>query len=177
MKHIASTLLMIRPAAFEFNAQTAANNTFQASIPSLNAKQIQQKADGEFNAFIKILQDQDIDLLVMEDTPSPAKPDAVFVSNWLCTLPNGKLIVFPLFAENRREEKRDEILMRLSNEFDVNDVEDWSEYEAEGFYLESTGSMVMDHVNKLIYACLSPRTHEAVLKRFAQAHGYQIIMF
>lgn len=171
-----STILMIRPAAFGFNEQTAANNFFQ-NQPSISKETLQQKVLEEFDNMAQLLVEQDIEVLVIEDTPEPPKPDAIFPNNWLCTLPAGTIAVFPMYAANRRIEKRDDILQWLTENYKVTGVEDWSEYEAEGRFLEGTGSMVMDHDNKIIYACRSERTDTVVLEKFAKAHGYNAIAF
>ena len=177
MIQAASAILMIRPAAFGFNAETAVNNTFQSAIKGMDALQAQNKAQKEFDDFVKTLSANHIEVLVIEDTPDPIKPDAIFPNNWFCTLPDGKIAVFPMFAPNRRIEKRDDILKHLAEMYKVADVEDWSEYEAESFFLEGTGSMIIDHEHKIIYACLSPRTHKNILESFANAHHYKIVCF
>ncbi len=168
---------MVRPAAFGYNSETAVNNVFQSSIPSLTQNQVQQKAEEEFDAFVKILRNKNIDVEVIQDTLLPVKPDAVFPNNWFCTLPDGKMVVFPMFAANRRTEKTEAFLHQINRNFMIKDVEDWSEFEAEGFFLESTGSMIIDHANRIIYACLSQRTHKALLEKFATAHHYKVISF
>ena len=116
-------------------------------------------------------------LLVIDDTIEPAKPSAIFPNNWLSTSPEGIVAVFPMYAPNRRPEKRDDILKMLAEKFLVKDVQDWSEFEAEGRFLEGTGSMVMDHDNKMIYAAVSERTNLSVLEKFASANSYQAIVF
>lgn len=176
MSQVASTILMIRPAAFGYNAETAANNVFQ-SQSKLSAKDVQQKAEAEFDSFVETLRKKQIDVIVVQDTVKPAKPDAVFPNNWFCTLQDGTLAVFPMYAANRRIEKRDDMLQTLADQYETRDVEDWSEYEAESLFLEGTGSMIIDHEHKHIYACLSPRTNKAVLEKFAHAHGYRTITF
>jgi hypothetical protein len=173
---IASTILMVRPAAFGFNEETAASNFFQ-SHSFLSNEGVQQKALLEFDDMIKLLREHDIDVLVMEDSPQPAKPDAVFPNNWFSTSPDGIISVFPMYAMNRRAEKRDDILKMLAEKFAVKDVQDWSEYETEGRFLEGTGSMVIDHDNKMIYAAVSERTSLSVLEKFASANAYQAIVF
>jgi hypothetical protein len=170
-----STILMIRPAAFGYNKETAGNNYFQHEPANIDS--IRQSAIEEFDNMVNILQSHDIDVVVVEDTPEPVKPDAVFPNNWFSTFPNGTIAVFPLFATNRRTEKREDILKMLAEKFVVNDVQDWSEFEAEGRFLEGTGSMVMDHDNKMIYASVSERTSIPVLEKFANANGYQAIVF
>ena len=172
----ASTILMIRPAAFAFNEQTATNNFFQ-NQPSVATEVLQQKVLEEFDNMARLLVEQDIEVLVLEDNPDPPKPDAIFPNNWLCTLPSGVLAVFPMYAANRRSEKRDDILQWLTENYKVTGVEDWSEYEAEGRFLEGTGSMVIDHDNTMIYACRSGRTDTSVLEKFASNHGYNAIAF
>ena len=167
---------MVRPAAFGFNAETAVNNYFQ-SDSAVNKEEIQKNALTEFDNMVSTLRSHAIDVLVMADTKEPAKPDAIFPNNWISTSPGGIISVFPLYATNRRPEKRDDILQELSKEFVVNDLHDWSEYEAEGRFLEGTGSMVMDHDNKLIYAAASERTNLAVLEKFAATNNYQAIVF
>lgn len=177
MSTIASTILMIRPASFGFNAETAANNVFQTASQTLTQKEVQQKAAQEFDNFTDTLRKKKIDVIVVEDTLVPPKPDAVFPNNWFCTLSDGTVCVFPMFAANRRIEKRDDLLHMLAENFKVRDVEDWSEYEAEHLFLEGTGSMIIDHEYKIIYACLSPRTNKTVLEKFAHAHGYKAMLF
>ena len=173
---LASTIMMIRPAAFGFNEETAANNYFQVA-PKENGASLQLKALEEFDNMVRILREENIDVLVLEDTQTPRKPDALFPNNWICTSPQGVVSVFPMFAPSRRAEKRDDILQWIAKEFEVVDVQDWSEYEVEGRYLEGTGSMVIDHEHHLIYACASERTSVPLLERYASQNGYQAIVF
>lgn len=167
---------MVRPAAFGFNEETAVNNYFQ-SRPGIPKESLQQKALDEFDNMVKTLRQHGIHVLVIEDNKEPVKPDAIFPNNWLSTSPKGTISVFPMYAPSRRLEKRDEILKEIANSYVVNDVQDWSGYEAEGRFLEGTGSMVIDHDNKMIYACISERTSPPVLEKFAAANGYQAIAF
>lgn len=173
---LASTILMVRPAAFGFNEETAANNYFQSN-PDISKKQLQQTALTEFDNMVQTLRSHDINVLVIEDTKEPVKPDAIFPNNWLSTSPDGTVAVFPMYAANRRTEKRDDILQQIAKDFVVRDVQDWSEYEVEGRFLEGTGSMVMDYENKMIYACVSERTSLSVLEKYAATNGYQAIVF
>ena len=115
--------------------------------------------------------------MVIDDTPIPIKPSAIFPNNWLNTSPEGIISVFPMYAANRRPEKRDDILKILAEKFMVKDLQDWSEFEVEGKFLEGTGSMVIDHENKVIYTCYSPRTDVSVLEKFANANNYRAIVF
>ena len=173
---VASTILMIRPAAFGFNQQTAANNYFQAE-PSATKEDLQVSALSEFNGMVETLRANNINVIVIDDTADPPKPDAIFPNNWLSTSPTGVVSVFPMYAPNRREEKRDDILQFLAQHYSVNEVQDWSEFEAEGRFLEGTGSMVIDHDNKMIYAAVSERTNLSVLEKFATANKCQAIVF
>lgn len=167
---------MVRPAAFGFNEETAANNYFQTN-PGISKEALQQKALAEFDSMVQLLRNEEIDVLVIEDTKEPPKPDAIFPNNWLSTSPEGTVSVFPMYAPNRRAEKRDDILQQLARQFVVKDLQDWSEYEAEGRFLEGTGSMVIDHDNKMIYAAVSERTNLSVLEKYAATNNYQAIVF
>lgn len=167
---------MIRPAAFGFNPETAENNFFQQAS-TLPPAELQQKALEEFDAMVASLQANDVEVIIVEDTPEPPKPGAVFPNNWFSTAPNGIVSVFPMYAPSRRTEKRDDILKMLASHFTVTDVQDWTEFEADGRFLEGTGSMVIDHDHKMIYAALSERTNPVVLEKFASAMGYQAIVF
>ena len=173
---LTSTILMVRPAAFGFNEETAANNYFQSN-PGIDKEQLQQKALAEFDNMVQTLRSHGITVLVIEDSKEPPKPDAIFPNNWLSTSPGGVLSVFPMYAPSRRIEKRDEILDQLAKEFVIREVQDWGEYEAEGRFLEGTGSMVIDHDNKMIYACVSERTSLPVLEKYAAANNFQAIVF
>ena len=147
---------MIRPAAFGYNEETAPNNLFQSAPTDTNG--VQQKALDEFNSMVELLQHHGINVIIIDDTAEPRKPDAIFPNNWISTSPSGIISVFPMFAPNRRTEKRDDILKWLAKEYIVNDLQDWSEFEVEGRFLEGTGSMVIDHDHKMIYASASERT-------------------
>lgn len=173
---LASTILMVRPAAFGFNIETAANNYFQ-SKPAINKEELQENALAEFDNMVETLRSKDIDVLVIEDTKEPPKPDAIFPNNWLSTTPDGKLNVFPMYAPNRRIEKRDEIVEEIKKQFIIRDVQDWSEYEVEGRFLEGTGSMIIDYDNNMIYACISERTSLSVLEKYAATNHFQAIVF
>lgn len=175
--HLADTVLMVRPAAFGYNEQTAADNSFQKLLPGISLKELQKKALKEFNAMVEQLRKRSIEVLVFDDTSLPVKTDALFPNNWFNTMPNGNLSVFPMLAISRRLEKRDDILQQLTIQFEVKGFTDWSELEAEGLFLEGTGSMVIDHDNKIIYACLSQRTHYTALEKFAHYNQYKAIAF
>lgn len=168
----ASTILMIQPGAFGFDQQTGAFGP----LSHLPAHVILERALEEFDIMVNTLLQHHIDVLVAGDT-TPPKPAAIFPANWFCTNNKGIITVFPLHASGRRMEKRDDILLALSQKFIVNDVLDLGEYEAEGFFLEGTASMVIDHPNKIIYAGISPYTHKTLLQHFARFHGYRAMAF
>ncbi len=172
-----STILMVRPRAFGFNAETAENNFFQSNPSDQSTESIQQKALTEFDAMVFVLQKNGIEVMLIEDTNEPVKPDAIFPNNWFCSLENGTICVFPMYAKNRREEKRDDIINLLTEKYTVTDFQDWSEFEAEGRFLEGTGSMMIDQENNIIYACLSERTDASVLEKFASRNGYNAMSF
>ena len=169
-------ILMVRPAAFGFNPETAANNYFQSDT-GLGNDTLQQKALQEFDNMVEKLRSNGVTVIVTEDTREPPKPSAIFPNNWFITSPKGMVAVFPMCAPNRRPEKRDDIVKQLSKDFIVKDVQDWSEYEVEGRFLEGTGSMIIDHDNKLIYAAVSERTNMTVLEKFAATNDYQAVVF
>jgi hypothetical protein len=166
---IASHFLLIRPCAFGYNPETAVNNTFQQNG---NQQDVQQKALHEFDAFVDLLDENDIDVTVVHDTPEPHSPDAVFPNNWLSTHADGTLCLFPMFAENRRLERKQTVLDALRNKFNVQNIVDFTAYETMQKFLESTGSMVLDRENLIAYACLSPRTDKEVLLDFCERLGY-----
>jgi hypothetical protein len=173
---ITDTILMIRPAGFRYNEETALSNHFQQTTAH-SPKTLQQLAAREFDAMVQVLRNHDVNVIVIDDTPHPAKPDAIFPNNWISTNAAGVIAVFPMQAASRRLERRQDIIDQLKNDFDVADVQDWSPYECDNHFLEGTGSMVLDHQHKIIYACLSPRTHQVVVEKFASAQGYRAITF
>lgn len=167
---------MVRPASFGYNDETAANNFFQHN-PGIDRSVLQEKALAEFDTMVSLLREHEVDLLVLQDSKEPPKPDAVFPNNWISTSPDGKIFIYPMFAPNRRTEKRDELIEQIVRDYVVKDVQDWSEFEAEGRFLEGTGSMVIDHDHDMIYAAISERTNLSVLEKFASANGFQAIVF
>jgi len=172
-----SHILMIRPASFQFNEQTAASNDYQHENKVLTSAQIIKKAQDEFDDFVSILQDNSVDVLVVEDTATPVKPDAVFPNNWISMHEDGTVFIYPMKTPNRRLEKRADIIDTLKTKFKVKEVVDLSFWEEKDMALEGTGSMIFDHDKKLIYACLSPRTEKEILLNYAARIGYQPIIF
>jgi len=169
-----SHLLMIRPVAFGFNEQTAASNAFQNKIIDSNA---QEHALQEFDRFVKVLRDNGVDVTVIDDTLKPHTPDSIFPNNWVSFHADGNIFLYPMQAENRRLERREDIISIVEDSFKVNRIEDLSRFEIEGKYLEGTGSMVLDRKNKIAYACLSPRTNIDVLNQFCEETDYKAVTF
>lgn len=166
---------MIRPVAFGFNAQTAESNTFQNRDDDQQA--VHQKAMQEFDGFVKVLRDNGVNVTVINDTPEPHTPDSIFPNNWISFHDNGDIFLYPMQAENRRLERREDIIRQLEENFKANHVIDLSRFEAKNQFLEGTGSMVLDRENRIAYACLSPRTNAEVLKAFCDYTGYKAITF
>jgi hypothetical protein len=175
---LASSVLMIRPTRFQSNPQTADSNAFQTEPDASPAEQ-QRAALPEFERLASALRDAGINVVVFDDTPEPHTPDSVFPNNWVSFHADGTVVVYPMEAENRRAERRLDIVERLDAEFgfQVREVVDLSHHEADGHFLEGTGSMVLDRVNRIAYACLSSRTHLDVLGEFAQRMNYDVVAF
>lgn len=172
-----ATILMVRPANFGFNPETAGNNFYQKK-DERSADDIRELARKEFDGFVSLLRDQRVNVMVIEDSEQPVKTDAVFPNNWFSTHSDGKLILYPMFSPNRRLERRKDIVEHLIHSgFRVNEIIDLSFFEESGQFLEGTGSMVMDHPAKVIYACFSPRTHLVPLEYVSQILGYKVITF
>ncbi len=169
-----SHLLMIRPVRFGYNPETAVNNAFQKDTKADDA---QAKALDEFDRYVDMLRDHDIDVMVVEDTPEPHTPDSIFPNNWVSFHDDGTVCLYPMFASNRRLERRMDILDAVKERFDVKRVLDFTAYEQEGIFLEGTGSMILDRPNKLVYACESPRTNKKVLQDFCDKLGYTAVCF
>ncbi|MCZ4245833.1 citrulline utilization hydrolase CtlX [Pedobacter punctiformis] len=167
-------ILMIRPVDFKFNEQTAGNNKFQEATAQEN---VQAEALKEFDGFVELLRKNEVDVTVVNDTLEPEKPDSIFPNNWVSFHEDGSVYLYPMFSENRRLERRKEILEQLKAKFEVNHVSDLSFYEQQHLFLEGTGSMVLDRPNKIAYACLSVRTDEEVLNNFCMLTGYQPVAF
>src|SRR6201996_5440716 len=170
-----STILMIRPVNFGFNEQTAESNAFQNR--SAERQQVQDKALAEFDNLVNVLRENGVEVIVIDDTPEPHTPDSIFPNNWVSFHQDGNVFLYPMMAENRRLERREDIIMQLEDEFKINHIIDLSRFEHEHKFLEGTGSMVLDRENKIAYACLSPRTDRDVLDIFCEQTGYTAICF
>jgi hypothetical protein len=176
MKQSTNSILLIRPSNFIFNTETAANNVFQKNIEDDN-ESISEKVKQEFENFKAQLIAKGIDVTVFDDTASPIKPDAIFPNNWVSFHADGTVILYPMFAANRRAERRLDIIDTLKNNFEVKKIIDFSFYENENKFLEGTGSIVFDHLHKMAYACLSPRTYKEIFIKLCNELDYKPIFF
>ncbi|TXD70025.1 citrulline utilization hydrolase CtlX [Aequorivita lipolytica] len=168
---------MIRPVGFRMNEQTAVNNFFQEDIALKNAE-INTKAQSEFDAFVEKLRAIGVNVIVEDDDLRMDTPDSIFPNNWISFHENGDIGLYPMFAENRRRERREEILIRLESEgFKINNIFDYTPAEDEGFFLEGTGSLLLDRVNRKAYCALSPRADEELLIEFCEDFEYLPIIF
>lgn len=171
-------ILMVRPANFAFNAETAENNAFQSRDGAMSADEMRQRALAEFDGFVELLRDAGVNVVVAEDTPSPARPDAVFPNNWVTFHQEGLIVTYPMFAPSRRIERREDIVEQVKTAgFGENRRLRLENSEREGIYLEGTGSIIFDHQHRLAYACLSPRTDADLLERLCSELGYKKVVF
>jgi hypothetical protein len=172
-----SNILMVRPANFGFNPETAANNFYQQQ-DLRNPQTINKIAQKEFDAFVGLLEEKGVNVLVIEDTVEPKKTDAIFPNNWFSTHEDGKLILYPMFSPNRRQERRKDIIEILMKKgFKISDIIDLTFFENDKQYLEGTGSLILDRVNKVAYACRSLRTHPVPLAYFGRLMEYEMVDF
>lgn len=170
-----STVLMIQPVAFGYNAQTAENNYFQ--INSQN-EQTQASALEEFNQFVEKLREKGIEVILLQDTLEPHTPDSIFPNNWVSFHSNGTVVLYPMFAPNRRDERRMEIIEEVKSKgFEISEIRDLSLSEKEGKFLEGTGSMIFDHDQKIAYGSVSLRLDPDLFTDFCQDIGYRPIVF
>jgi hypothetical protein len=169
-----STVLMIRPLHFVYNAETAVNNSFQVKG---DPKNLAEKAVQEFDTLVEELQKVGIEVTVVDDSPDPHTPDAIFPNNWISFHESGTYCLYPMFAANRRKERKSEVLDIIQRKFHYRQLIDLTGYESENRFLEGTGSMVLDRDNHIAYACLSPRTDERVLDDFCKKMNYRPVIF
>lgn len=159
---------------FGYNPETAVNNAFQVKADDDN---IQRRALEEFDGFVNLLRQNGVDVTVVEDTDEPHTPDSIFPNNWVSFHSDGSLLLYPMYAVNRRAERKEHVLQKIAEKFIIKRKIDLSRYETSDIFLEGTGSMVLDRDNKIAYACLSPRTNEKALADFAGQTGYSTIVF
>ncbi|HRH99832.1 MAG TPA: arginine deiminase-related protein [Saprospiraceae bacterium] len=173
---LASGIFMIKPQHFAFNEETSANNAFQQKS-TLSHQETAQKAIAEFDSMVSKLRKEGINVVVFEDAKDRVLPDAVFPNNWISTHFEGTIITYPMFAPNRRKERREDIVQYLESHYNVQRRYSLEMFEDEGQFLEGTGSMVFDHEYKIIYACLSPRTDVQVLNKISLLLNYEVSYF
>lgn len=167
-------ILMVRPYQFYYNKQTAVNNFFQSNCSLEN---IPLLAITEFDRMVEKLRAYDIKVIVIQDTPHPATPDSIFPNNWFSTHSTGILCLYPMYAPNRRAERKSTVIDFLQTNYIIKEIKDLSYLENQGKFLEGTGSMVLDHKNKIAYGCLSERLHEDVFKNWCYQMNFQPISF
>ncbi|MFE3848045.1 citrulline utilization hydrolase CtlX [Flavobacterium sp. LB3P45] len=178
MKQTTNSILMIRPVAFRMNEQTAVNNYYQKVLDGLLPATVNAKAQQEFDAFVDKLRAVGVEVTVVDDTINPDTPDSIFPNNWISFHENGDVALYPMFAENRREERREEILDMLEdNDFVINNIVDYTSAEEDGFFLEGTGSLLLDRVNNKAYCALSPRADEELFIEFCEDFDYAPVIF
>ena len=174
MSQTTNSIFMVRPAAFGYNAETAASNTFQQAG---KISKINEKAQREFDLMVAKLKHAGIDVFLFDDTTTPVKPDAIFPNNWVSLHADGSVALYPMLAPNRRLERRIDVLETLQQQFSISRILDLTDAEVENHFLEGTGSIVFDHINKTAFACLSPRTDKKLLNELCEQLGYSPICF
>ena len=167
-------ILMVRPFQFYFNQQTAANNFFQSNINIENANEL---AIAEFDAMVEKLRAHQIKVNVVQDTKDPSTPDSIFPNNWVSTHTNGTVCLYPMFAENRRAERKSTVINFLQSNYKIENTLDLTDLEKEGKFLEGTGSMVLDHQNKIAYGCLSERLDKNAFNEWCDKMQFKPIAF
>jgi hypothetical protein len=178
MKQTTNSILMIRPVAFRMNEQTAVNNYYQKVLDGLSAETVNAKAQEEFDTFVTKLRMVGIDVTVVDDTLNPDTPDSIFPNNWISFHENGDVALYPMFAENRRQERREDILDILEdNGFVINEIMDYTSAEEDGYFLEGTGSILLDRENGKAYCALSPRADEELFIEFCEDFEFTPVIF
>ncbi len=177
MKGITDTILMVRPKNFGTNPDTITDNHFQEEAVTAEKEGIKVKAIQEFDKMVAELQRNDIEVIVIDDTESPVKPDAIFPNNWFTTHQNGSIVTYPMKPDSRRLERREDIVDLLQQKKNLKKRYGFEYLEEEEQFLEGTGSMILDRVNEIVYASISLRTDIRVLEKFAVLFGYKKVIF
>ncbi len=178
MQQTTNTILMIRPIGFRMNEQTAVNNYYQKVIDNLLPETVNTKAQQEFDAYVEKLRGVGINVVVVEDTKEFDTPDSIFPNNWVSFHENGNVGLYPMFAENRRLERREDVLIKLEEEgFRIENIVDYTSAEEEEVFLEGTGSLLLDRKNRKAYCALSPRADEDLFIEFCEDFEYTPIVF
>ena len=178
MQQTTNTILMVRPVNFRMNEQTAVNNYYQQELSDTLPAAINAKAQKEFDDFVVKLKTNGIEVIVVNDTENPNTPDSIFPNNWISFHENGDVVLYPMFAENRRLERREDVLDILEkNNFNIENIVDYSEAEEEEFFLEGTGSMILDRENRKAYCAISPRAEEELFIEFCEDFEFTPVVF
>ena len=178
MQQITNNILMIRPVSFRMNEQTAVNNYYQKVLDTLNPETVQFKALQEFDIFVEKLRAAGVNVIVVEDTKETDTPDSIFPNNWMSFHESGDVGIYPMFAINRRLERREDIFDKLEElGFEIENIIDYSSAEEEEFFLEGTGSLLLDRVNEKAYCALSPRADEDLFIEFCEDFEYTPVSF
>ena len=178
MKQTTNSILMIRPVAFRMNEQTAVNNYYQKVLDGLLPATVNAKAQAEFDTFVEKLRNVGVDVTVVDDTLDPDTPDSIFPNNWISFHQNAEVVLYPMFAENRRAERREDILEILEDKgFQIESINDYTEAEEDGFFLEGTGSLLLDRKNQKAYCALSPRADEELFIEFCEDYDLAPVIF
>lgn len=178
MKQTTNHILMIRPATFRLNEETAVNNYYQKESEKLTKQDANQLAQQEFDQLVSALRNAGVNVIIFDDDGSQDTPDSLFPNNWISFHQGGDVALYPMFAENRRRERREEVFDLLEEKgFIIDDVIDYTTAEDEGYFLEGTGSLVLDRVNKIVYCALSPRAEEELVIEFCEDFEYTPVIF
>ena len=178
MSQITNSVLMIRPVAFRMNEQTAVNNYYQKVLENTTPATVNAKAQQEFDAFVEKLRSVGVNVVVVDDTLEPNTPDSIFPNNWISFHDNGDVVLYPMFAENRRQERREDILDMLEEKgFKIDNIIDYTSAEEDNIFLEGTGSMILDRENEKVYAALSPRADEELIIEFCEEFFSDPVIF
>ena len=178
-QQLTDTVLMIQPVKFGYNVETAENNHYQQLLTAVSPQEIQQRARAEFDQFVATLRANEINVITVEDTTERDTPDSIFPNNWISFHEDGTVVTYPMWAPNRRLERREDIvdILQAEHGFLVTRKIDYSRFEQEEKYLEGTGSVVLDRKKRIAYACVSARTHLHILEEFCAEFGFRPVVF
>lgn len=171
-----SVVMMVRPVRFGYNTQTAVTNTFQKSV-GLDPAEVQQKALQEFDELVNKLNTAGVEVHVFDDAEQPHTPDSIFPNNWISFHESGHMVLYPMLAENRRWERKENIINQIKELYDSHSIHDLSVHETAGRFLEGTGSIVFDYRNRIAYAALSPRTDKELVRSVCKHLDFKPVFF
>ena len=178
MQQTTNTILMIRPINFRRNEQTAVNNHYQKELDNVLPETENAKAQKEFDTYVEKLRGIGVNVIVISDTEEFDTPDSIFPNNWISFHENGTVGLYPMFAENRRHERREDILEELEKQgFVIENIVDYTSAEEEHVFLEGTGSLLLDRANNIAYCALSARANEDLFIEFCEDFEYSPVVF